>query len=166
MDLFNPESGLVIWMLIVFILLAVILAKFAYPVIAKAIGEREERINNAVKVAEEAENRLKSIDIERAKVLGEAHQEQMKMLEEIKQLKEKLVSEARDEARKEGERLRAETAAEIEAQKQQSLKDIRQEVAKLSVEIAGKVLRTDLSSDKAQMDLVNKLIDEEQISRN
>lgn len=166
MDLFNPESGLVIWMLFVFILLMFVLAKFAFPVISKAIGEREERINNAVKVAEEAEERLKQIDVERNKVLGEAHQQQSQMLEEIKRLKEKLVSEAREQARLEGERLRAETAAEIEAQKHQALKDIRQEVVRLSVEIAGRVLQENLSDDKSQMALVNKLIDAENISKN
>lgn len=166
MDLFNPESGLVIWMLFVFILLMFVLAKFAFPVISKAIGEREERINNAVKVAEEAEERLKQIDVERNKVLGEAHQQQSQMLEEIKRLKEKLVSEAREQARLEGERLRAETAAEIDAQKHQALKDIRQEVARLSVEIAGRVLQENLSDDKSQMALVNKLIDAENISKN
>lgn len=166
MDLFNPESGLVIWMLFVFILLMFVLAKFAFPVISKAIGEREERINNAVKVAEEAEERLKQIDVERNKVLGEAHQQQSQMLEEIKRLKEKLVSEAREQARLEGERLCAETAAEIEAQKHQALKDIRQEVVRLSVEIAGRVLQENLSDDKSQMALVNKLIDAENISKN
>ncbi|MBQ9591548.1 MAG: F0F1 ATP synthase subunit B [Paludibacteraceae bacterium] len=165
MDLFNPESGLVIWMLVVFLLLMAILAKFAFPVISKAIGEREERINNAVKVAEKAEERLRQIDIERNKVLGEAHQQQSLMLEEVKQLKEKLVNEAREEARKEGERMRAEASAEIEAQKNQAMKDIRQEVARLSVEIAGKVLQENLSTDKSQMALVNKLIDAENISK-
>ena len=67
MDLFNPESGLVIWMLVVFLLVLFVLAKFAFPVISKSLSEREQRINNALKVADEAEAKLAHVEEERKK---------------------------------------------------------------------------------------------------
>lgn len=166
MDLFNPESGLVIWMLVVFLLLLFVLAKFAFPVISKSIAEREQRINNAVKVADEANEKLAQIEIERKKILAEAKEEQNKVIKEVKEQKDKWLAEAKESARIESNKIIADARDTIEAEKQQALKDVRDEVAKLSIEIAGKVLRRDLSNDNEQMQLVNKIIEEESVLNN
>ena len=161
MDLFNPESGLVIWMLVVFLLVLFVLAKFAFPVISKSLSERELRINNALKVADEAEAKLAHVEEERRKILAEAKEAQQEAINEVKAQKKQWLETARAEAQAEANKIVAEARASIEAEKQQALKEVRNEVAKLSVEIAGKVLRHDLESDEAQMALVNKIMEED-----
>ena len=166
MDLFNPESGLVIWMLVVFLLLLFILGKYAYPYITKSIAEREENINNAVKVADEAHAKLQKIEEERRAILAKATEEQNEAIKAVKEMQARLEAEAEGKARNKAEKIIAEARASIEAERQQALKDVRNEVARLSVNIAGKVLQKELAHDDAQMELVNRLIEEEQLLNN
>ncbi|MDD4921211.1 MAG: F0F1 ATP synthase subunit B [Bacteroidales bacterium] len=160
MELFTPETGLIFWMLLVFLTVLFVLGKFAWPVITKAIAEREKYINDSVKAADEAFSKLESIKEERNAILAKAREEQNTLLKEVQVLKEKLIEDAKNQARVEADKLIADARQSILAEKEQALKEVRNQVALLSIGIAGKVLRKNLESETSQMELVNQLLDE------
>jgi len=160
MELFTPETGLIFWMLLVFLTVLFVLGKFAWPVITKAISEREKYISNSVKAADEAFSKLESIKEERNVILAKAREDQNAILKEVQVLKEKLIEEAKNQARLEADKLIADARQSILAEKEQALKEVRNQVAMLSIGIAGKILRKNLETDASQLNLVNTIIDE------
>ena len=166
MGLFTPETGLVFWMLIVFLTVVGILWKFAWPFITKAIAEREQYITNSVKAADEAYQKLETIKEERTHILAEARDEQNTILKEVQTLRDKLIEEAKDLAKIEADKLIADARQSILAEKELALKEVRNQVALLSIDIAGKLLRKNLESDHAQMELVNKMLDDANTLKN
>ena len=160
MELFTPESGLIFWMLIVFLTVLFVLWKFAWPSITSAIASREKYINDSVKAADEAFSKLDFIKEQRIAILAKAREEQNTLLKEVQVIKEKLIEDAKNQARIEADRLIADARHSILAEKEQALKEVRDQVALLSISIAGKVLRKDLESDSSQMALVNTILDE------
>lgn len=160
MELFSPESGLIIWTLVVFLSVFFILAKFAWPVITQAIAKREQHIANAIRIADEANEKFERIKEERVSIINAAREEQNKILKEVHILKEKLMDEAKEQASAEAHRMIEEARQTIKAEKDQALKEVRHQVAQLSVEIAGKVLRKNLETDQAQLNLVNTILDD------
>lgn len=166
MELFSPESGLIIWMLVVFLSVVIILGKFAWPAITEAIAKREQHIANAIRVADEANEKFERIKEERVAIINEAREEQNRILKEVHTLREKLMAEAKDQAIEEANRLIEDARLTIKAEKEQALKEVRNQVALLSVEIAGRVLRKNLESDKSQLDLVNTILDDTKTLKN
>jgi F-type H+-transporting ATPase subunit b len=160
MELFTPESGLILWMLLVFLTVLFVLGKFAWPAITKAIADREKYINDSVKAADGVFFKLESIKEERNKILSEAREEQHLLLKEAQVLKEKLIEDAKSQARLEAEKLLEEARQGILSEKEQALKEVRNQVALLSIGIAGRVLRKNLESDTTQMELVNQILNE------
>ena len=153
MDLITPDFGLLFWMTVVFLIVFFILWKWGFPVIVKMVNDRKEFIDESLRKAREANERLANIKTESESILQEAREKQALILKEA--------SETRKEnARAEGARLLSEAKAEIESEKQNAIRDIRAQVAELSVQIAGKVLHQELQSDKKQMELIEKLLDE------
>lgn len=166
MELFTPETGLIFWMLLVFLVVLSVLGKFAWPFITKAIAEREKYINDSVKAAEEAFSKLESIKEERNEILAKSREEQNTLLKEVQILKEKLIEDAKIQARAEADKLVADARQSILAEKEQALKEVRNQVALLSIGIAGKVLRKNLESETSQIELVNQLLDEMDTNKN
>jgi F-type H+-transporting ATPase subunit b len=166
MGLFTPDSGLVFWMLIVFLTVVGILWKFAWPFITKAIADREQYITNSVKAADEAYLKLETIKEERTSILAEAREEQNTILKEVQVLREKLIEDAKNQARVEADKLLAEARLNIQTEKEMALKEVRNQVALLSVSIASKLLRKNLENDGAQVELVNKMLDEANTLKN
>ncbi len=166
MGLFTPDTGLLFWMLIVFLTVVGILWKFAWPFITKAIAEREQYITNSVKAAEEAYLKLETVKEERTAILAEARNEQNVALKEVQHLREKLIEEAKLQARAEADKLIADARLTIQSEKEQALKEVRNQVAMLSVSIAGKLLRKNLENDAAQIELVNNMLDEANTLKN
>ena len=160
MELFTPEPGLMIWMLIAFLIVFFILAKFGWPVIIKGVEERGRFIDNAVQAAKEANEKLAGIKVTGEKMLSEARNEQLKLLKEGAELKEKIVNEAKEKAGLEADKIMQNAKLAIQKEKEDALKEIRNEVANLSIEIAEKVLRKKLDNKSAQMELINKLLEE------
>jgi len=166
MELFTPEAGLIFWMLIVFLTVLFVLWKFAWPSITKAIANREKYINDSVKAADEAFSKLESIKEERNVILSKAREEQNTLLKEVQALREKLIEDAKNQARMEADKLIADARQSILAEKEQALKEVRNQVALLSIGIAGKVLRKNLESEKSQMELVDQILDEMDTQKN
>lgn len=160
MDLLIPDSGLLFWMTLVFIVVILILRKWGFPAIVKMVNDRKAFIDESLRKAHEANEKLANIQRESESILQEAREKQAVILKEAAETRDAIVEEAQQKAREEGSRLLNEAKAQIETEKQNAIRDIRAQVAELSVQIAEKVIRKKLSSDSKQMDLIDKLLDE------
>ena len=160
MDLLIPDSGLLFWMTLVFVIVFFILWRAGFPAIIKMVNGRKAYIDESLKKAHEANEKLANIQKEGESILKEARDKQAVILKEAAETRDAIVEKAQDKAREEGARLLSEAKAQIETEKQNAIRDIRTQVAELSVQIAEKVLKEKLSSDKAQMDMINRLLDE------
>ena len=156
----TPDLGLLFWMLLAFLVVFFVLAKFGFPAIVNMVSERKRYIDESLQKAHEASERLENIRQEGEAMLQEAREKQAQILKEAAQTRDDIVEKAQEKAKTEGARLLSEAKAEIESEKQQAISDIRTQVAELSVEIAGKVLREKLSSDAEQMKLIERLLDD------
>ena len=160
MSLITPDFGLLFWMALVFIIVLFILWKWGFPVIVKMELDRKDYIDQSLKKAHEANERLANIQKEGESILQEAREKQAQILREAAERSDAIVEKAQDKARSEGVRLLDEARAAIEQEKKAAIADIRQQVAALSVEIAEKVLKQNLKDDKSQMDLIDRMLDE------
>ena len=160
MSLITPDFGLFFWMTVVFLVVFFILWKYGFPVIVKMVDERKAFIDESLKKAHEANERLANIQKEGESILQEAREKQAQILKEAAETRDAIVEKAQDMARSEGARLLDEAKAAIEQEKKAAIADIRQQVATLSVEIAEKVLKQNLKDDKSQMDLIERMLDE------
>lgn len=159
-SILTPDLGLLFWMLLGFLVIFFVLAKYGFPAITNMVEERKKYIDDSLKKAHEASERLENIKQEGESILQEAREKQAQILKEAAETREAIIQNAQDKARSEGARLISEAKAEIESEKQQAISDIREQVAELSVQIAEKVLREKLSSDTEQMKMINRLLDD------
>ena len=160
MSLITPDLGLFFWMTVVFIIVFIILWKFGFPVITKMVNERKAFIDDSLRKAHEANERLANIKAEGEQILQEAREQQAAILKEAAQTRDALIQKAQEQAKSEGTRLLTEAKAAIENEKQNAIRDIKAQVAALSVSISEKVLRQQLSSDAQQMELIDRLMAE------
>ena len=156
----TPDLGLLFWMALAFLVVFGVLAKFGFPAIINMVDERKQYIDDSLRKAHEANEKLANIQKEGESILQEAREKQAQILKEATATRDAIVEKAQDKAREEGARLLNAAKAEIENEKQAAISDIRRQVAVLSVEIAEKVLRDKLSTDKAQMDLIDRMLDD------
>ena len=165
MDLFLPESGLVIWMTIAFGIVFFILSKFGFPIILKSINEREKYIIKSLDAANEAQQKLLEIEDKGKEIIANAEQQQLLIVKESQELKKKLVEEAKMQAQKEADNIVANARIQIEKEKETALSDIRNEVLQVSLSIAEKVLEKELENKKAHTQYVEKLLDNMSMSQ-
>lgn len=156
----TPDLGLLFWMLLAFLVIFFVLAKFGFPAIINMVNERKAYIDDSLKKAHEANEKLANIQQEGENLLKEARERQQQILSEAAKTRDAIVEQAQTKAREEGARIISEAKAQIEAEKQNAISDIRRQVAELSVQVAEKVIREKLSTDAAQMQYVDKLLDE------
>ena len=156
----TPDLGLLFWMLLAFAVVFFVLAKFGFPAIVGMVEERNSYIEDSLKKAHEAQERLANIEKEGESILQEARAKQAQILKEAAETRDAIVEQAQEKARAEGARLLEDARVAIEQEKKAAIADIRQQVAALSVGIAEKVLRQNLKDDKAQMDLIDRMLDE------
>ena len=166
MGLLIPSSGLLFWMTITFFVVLFILWKWGFPAITDMVRERKAFIVDSLHKALEANEKLANIQQEGESILQEARGEQARILKEAAETRDAIVGKAQDKAKAEGARLLSEAKAEAENERQNAISDIRAQVAQLSVQIAEKVLREKLSTDKAQMDFIDRLLDEVEVGNN
>jgi len=160
MGLLTPDPGLLFWMVVVFGIVFFLLAKFGFPVIIKMVDDRKAYIDNSLKAAREANEQLANVKIEGEKILAQAHEEQARILKSATETHDRIIREAQEKARLEGDRLMEEMKKQIETEKESAIRDIRRQVALLSVGIAEKVMRTKLADEKEQTELISRLVDE------
>lgn len=160
MSLLLPDSGLLFWMTLVFLVVFFILWKWGFPSIIKMVNERKEYIDESLAKAEEANLRLANIQKQGEELLMEAREKQAQILREASETRDTIVGQAQEKARDESARILSEAKAEIESQKQAAIRDIRSQVAELSVQIAEKILHKELSGSAEQAQLIDRLLDE------
>lgn len=159
-SILTPDLGLLFWMTLAFLVVFFVLSKFGFPAIVNMVEKRKIYIDESLQKAHEASERLTNIKEEGEAILLEARQKQADILKEAAATRDAIVEQAQQKAREEGSRLISEARAEIDSEKQAALDAIRNQVAVLSVGIAEKVVRGKLADDKAQMDLIDRMLDE------
>ncbi len=160
MDLLIPDSGLLFWMTLVFVVVFLILWKWGFPVIVKMVNDRKAYIDESLHKAEEANDKLANIQKEGELLLQQAREKQSEILKEASATRDAIVEKAEGKARDESARIISDAKAEIQTEKQAAIRDIRNQVAELSVQIAEKILRQKLSGEKEQNELIDRLLDE------
>lgn len=160
MQLLNFDPGLILWQLIVFLLLFFLLAKLAWKPIINSLKEREQSIQNAIDSAEKARLEMATLKSENEKLLKEAREERDKMLRQGREAANRLKEEAQTEAKKVSDKIIEDAKAAINIEKQAALKEIKIQVANFALEVASKLMKKNLSDDKAQKALVNEYIDD------
>ena len=160
MNLVTPDFGLLFWMVVIFGIVFFLLAKFGFPIITDMVDKRSAKIARSLKDADEIEARMAAWKVEQAQMLEQARREQSAMLKEATETKARILAEARAQAHEEADRILAQAKTQIEAEKESALMDVRREVALLSVEVAEKVLRQELSDKNQQRALAETLVDE------
>jgi len=164
MDLITPEFGLVFWTLITFFILLVILKKFAWKPILGAVSEREEGIKNALASAENARIEMENLQSDNERILKEARLEREVMLKEARELKNKIIDDAKEEAKRQSDKLVRQAQETILTEKKAAISDLRAEVAKVSISIAEKVIRDELSNADKQEKLVKSMLDDNSLN--
>lgn len=160
MNLMLPDSGLLFWMTIIFVIVFLILAKFGFPVITGMVEKRTRRIDEALSAARKAEDAIAHLSQEQERIIAETKAQQAAILQEAAAERERIIASAQDQAREEAGRIVEEARQRINEEKEAALKDARKELALISLAVADKVLRKELSDDKAQKELVDRLVDE------
>ena len=159
-SILTPDLGLLFWMLLAFLVVFWVLAKYGFPAIVNMVDERNKYIDDSLRKAHEAQERLANIEKEGESILQEAREKQAQILKEAAQTRDAIVEKAQEKAKAEGARMLDDARMAIEQEKKAAIADIRKQVATLSVDIAEKVLRQNLKSDKSQMDLIDRMLDE------
>lgn len=160
MNLITPDSGLLFWMVLIFGIVFFLLAKFGFPVITSMVEKRNETIEKSLKDAKEIELKMTEMVQEHARMLEEARKEQAQILREATDSRKQILEQAKTDAREEADKIVTEARARIADEKESAMRDIRREAALLSVGVAEKILREELSSEKAQQAYLERLVDE------
>ena len=160
MSLLVPESGLLFWMCISFGIVFFIVARYGFPVILKSVDERRAFIQKSLDDANTAKAMLDNIKSESEAIIASAREEQMIIIREANKLKNSIIKTANDEAREITRKQIESVCVEIQNEKDSAIRDIRSQIALLAVDIAEKLVRTELKESPAQMQLINKLLNE------
>jgi F-type H+-transporting ATPase subunit b len=158
MDLLLPGQGLIIWQLIIFLGLFFLLAKLAWKPILTSLKEREESIQQALDSAENAKKEMASLKQDNEKLLRETREERDKILRDARTAANRIHDEAQADAKRNADRLIEDAKSIIQTEKNAALRDVKEQVAMFSLDIAEKLIRKNLSDDKSQKDLANTFI--------
>jgi F-type H+-transporting ATPase subunit b len=160
MSLISPDFGLIFWMTLIFGIVLFLLWKFGFPTMTDMVEKRAGKINKSLQDAREIEARMAGMVEEQARMLDEARKEQARILREATDTRNKILADAKEQAREEAGNILAEARTEIAAEKEAALRDVRREVALLSVSIAEKILRKELSDEGQQREYIDRMVDE------
>jgi F-type H+-transporting ATPase subunit b len=154
----EPGVGLIFWTTIVFLLLVGILGKYAWKPILSAIKTREEGITKALASAESALNDMRELKSANEIILTQARTERDNLLKEARETKDSIIAEAKQRAQTEADRIMASSRDQIANEKNAAIAELKKQVAVLSIEIAEKILKSELSNDEKQKALVSNLM--------
>lgn len=160
MGLLQPEAGVLFWMTLAFAVVFIVLARYGFPVIVRAIEERKAYIDRSLEEARAAERKLRELDAEGQAVRAAAERERGRILREATETRDALLAEARRRADEEGARIVAAAREKAEGEREAILQDARHQVALLSIAITEKMLRERLDDEASQTRLAEKMLDE------
>ena len=160
MELFKPDFGLIFWMFVAFAVLFLILWKFAWPVILKSVDGRADLIDKGVEYAQEAKAQLDNARQSADELMRQAQRQQADLLREADRMKSQIIDEARGAAQLEAQKVMDAAKASIAQQQKEAEEALRASVGSIALDIAQKVVQKQLADDKAQQQLVGKLLNE------
>lgn len=158
MELVMPDTGLLIWMMITFLIVLILLRKFAWKPILKMIKDREDSIDGALKSAENAKLEMQNLKSDNEKILAQARNERDQMMKDARDMKDQIVGEAKGKAKEEADKILTSAREAIQNEKMAAITELKNQVALLSVEIAEKILKRELSDENKQKDLIGDLL--------
>ncbi len=160
MSLLQPDSGLLFWMLLSFLIILALLAKYGFPVITKMVNQRKEYIDKSIAEAKKAAEKMERLKTESDTIIAQAYKQQQEIIKEGKAICEKMIADAKNDAYKEKQRVIDQTLEQIKAEKEKALSEIKASVLDISIRIAEQVLRKELESKQQQKEYSARLIDE------
>ena len=160
MDLITPGIGLLFWMFLASSIVLIILRKYAWKPILAALEERESSITNALSEARTARQEVKLLKVKNDELIHEVQEERDAILKDARDTKSAMVADAKNRAKEEADRMISQAREEILSEKNAAISEIRGQVASLSIEIAEKIMRSELSEEKKQKALIDNLLDE------
>ena len=160
MDLVTPGFGLVFWTIISFLILLFVLRKVAWKPILNAVSDREEGIRKALASAENAKLEMENLQADNQKLLQESRLERDAMVKEAREIKAKMIADAKEEAKEQADKLISQAQVAIQSEKKAAIAELKEQVASLSVEIAEKVVKSELSNKEKQLKLVEDMLGE------
>jgi len=158
MELVTPEIGLIFWTTVVFSLLLVVLKKYAWKPILSAVDERNKSIEDALKAADKAKEEMLALNVDNERILMEAKKERDVLLKEGREIKEKVIAEAKDKAKLEADKILVSAKEQITNEKMKAITELKNQVAELSIEIAEKIIKSELQDVNKQKELVKTAI--------
>jgi F-type H+-transporting ATPase subunit b len=160
MELITPGLGLIFWMTLAFLFLVFILGKFAWKPILNALKEREASIHDALHSADKAREEMKELQFSNEQLLREARNERDVILADARKVRDSIIEESRTKAGEEASRVIRSAKDTIQNEKMAALTDLKNQVALMSLEVAGKLLKRELSDPKKQEQYIRQLLDE------
>jgi|TARA_B110000263_G_scaffold105096_1_gene91784 F-type H+-transporting ATPase subunit b len=164
MELVTPAIGLIFWTAVVFILLVILLKKFAWKPILTAVDKRNESIENALKAAEKAKEDIENLTADNERILNEAKLERDALLKEAREIKDKVIAEAKDKAKIEAEIILVSAKEQITNEKMAAITELKNQVAELSIEIAEKIIKSELQDLNKQKELITSAISDKDLN--
>ena len=160
MELFTPDFGLVFWMFVAFGVLFLILWKYAWPIILKTVDSRADLIDKGVEYARDAKEQLDKAQQQADEYLNEARRQQADMLREADKMKTQIIEQARTAAQAEAQKVMDSAKIQIAQQQKEAEQQFRNQVSEFALDIAGKIVHSNMQRHKAQQKLVDSLLDE------
>ncbi|MEZ0608819.1 F0F1 ATP synthase subunit B [Fibrella sp. WM1] len=158
MELLTPDLGLLFWQVVIFGALFFLLSKFAWKPITQSLKEREDNIQGALDLAEKTRGEMAKLKAENEQILAQARIERDTILRGAKETADKMVADARDKAAVEGQRMLEQAREAMQNERQALVSSMKKEVVNLSIEVAEKVLRRELTDKSSQEKLVQDLV--------
>ena len=158
MDLVTPDVGLLFWTFISFAILFFLLKKFAWKPIVGTVNDREKSIKEALASAEAAKLEMQNLTADNERILKEARAEREMMMKEAREIKTKMIADAKEEAKESADKMIAQAQSAIESEKKAAVAELKSQVASLSIEIAEKVMKSELSDTDKQLKLVEDML--------
>jgi F-type H+-transporting ATPase subunit b len=160
MQIVTPEFGLIFWQLVIFGIVLLLLRTFAWKPILGALSEREDSIENALRLASQAKLEMQALQAGNEKLLAEARLERDRILKEATDVSNKLIEQAKNKATEEGGRMINQAREAIQNEKNAALAEVKNTAAQLSIDIAERILRRELADTASQKELVNSYLKE------
>lgn len=160
MELITPGLGLVIWMVLSFSILLFLLKKFAWTPIINMLKEREETISDALNQAKIAQEEMKALQANNELLIIQAKEERDAIIVEARKIREKMIEEAKNKANEESQRIIQSAKESINFEKMRAITDLKNQVAQLSIDIAEKLIVSELSNKEKQNKMIEGMLDE------
>lgn len=162
--LLNTALGTVFWSTISFLVVLVLMRRLAWGPILQGLKDREEEIDGALNKAKEARAEIENLQTDNERLLQEARAERDGMLRDARDMADKLVADAKQQAKDEGERMIEQAKQAIDGERAAAVAELKAEVAKLSLDIAEKLVRQELKDDAAQQELIGRMITDSKLN--